>query len=273
MTDLFSLAGKVAIITGGNGGIGKALALSLASAGADVVIAARNKTKTQSAIQEISQKTGRRIEGIETDVLQERQILAMVEKAAHLLGGIDILINNSGIAEGKLPQDVTAEEWDRVIGTNLRGSFLCSKAVYPYMQKRGGGKIINIGSMASLMGSSVLPAYSSSKGGIVQLTKSLAVAWAVDNIQVNAILPGWFKTDLGGRTRGSAPNMDARITGLTPMGRFGQLSELGGAAIFLTSRASDFVTGVSIPVDGGYSIALRGLDGPFPPPKKSPVVP
>jgi 2-deoxy-D-gluconate 3-dehydrogenase len=266
MDDLFSLKGRVAIVTGGNGGIGKAIASALASQGAGIVVAARNRTKTARTIKEIKKAYGVRVLGIEVDLLHEEQIDAMVKKAMEALGRIDILVNNAGIAEGKKPQEVSTGEWDRVLNTNLRGAFLCSKAVYPHMKGMGGGKIINIGSMASIFGSAFLSAYSASKGGIAQLTKSLAVAWAPDNIQVNAILPGWYKTDLGGDARKADPTHEGRIASLTPMGRWGETRELGGAAIFLASHASDFVTGVELPVDGGYSICLNGMDGPFSPP-------
>jgi 2-dehydro-3-deoxy-D-gluconate 5-dehydrogenase len=259
--DLFSLEGKVAIITGGNGGIGKAIALTMASKGANIVIAARNQAKMAQATQEIQKAYKVKVVSIEADILQEDQIRAMVKEAAGALGKIDILVNNSGIADEKRPEDVTIAEWDLVINTNLRAPFLCSKAVYPYMKAAGGGKIINIGSMTSLFGGSVLTAYASSKGGVLQLTKSLACAWAGNNIQVNAILPGWYATNIG---RSQEKELERHIASLTPMGRYGQVEELGGAAVFLASAASSFVTGIAIPVDGGYSAALRGLDTPFP---------
>jgi 2-deoxy-D-gluconate 3-dehydrogenase len=266
MNDLFSLEGRVAIVTGGNGGIGKAIACALASKGAGIAVAARNQTKTARAVKEIKESFGVSAQGIEVDLLHEEQIDLMVKKVMEVFGRIDILVNNAGIAEGKKPQDVSINDWDRVLNTNLRGTFLCARAVYPHMKDKGGGKIINIGSMASIFGSAFLPAYSASKGGIVQLTKSLAVAWAPDNIQVNAILPGWYKTGLGEEARKTDSTHERRIASLTPMGRWGKTNELGGAAIFLASSASDFVTGVELPVDGGYSISLNGMDGPFSPP-------
>ena len=263
MNHLFKLDGKVAIVTGGNGGIGKAIATALASYGANIVIAARNKSKTAEAAKEIADDYKVRVMGLELDVLREEQIDSMVKRVENDFGRIDILVNNAGIAEGKKPQDVSTAEWDTVLNTNLRGTFLCSKAVYPVFKAAKSGKIINIGSMASIFGSSLLPAYAASKGGIVQLTKSLAIAWAADNIQVNAILPGWFKTDLGQEAREADPTHEGRIAALTPTARWGSLHELGGASFFLASHASDFVTGVSLPVDGGYSICLNGMDGPF----------
>jgi 2-deoxy-D-gluconate 3-dehydrogenase len=174
----------------------------------------------------------------------------MVQATLEALGGVDILVNNAGINIRKAPQDYTLEEWQRVVNTNLTGVFLCARAVYPHMVAARGGKIINIGSMTSIFGSSVAPAYAASKGGIVQFTKSLAVFWARDNIQVNAILPGWIHTDLTATTATERYNfIKARI----PHGRWGEPDELAGAAVFLASRASDYVTGIALPVDGGYT--------------------
>jgi len=265
MNKLFDLTGKKAIITGGNGGIGRAIAAALASAGADIIVAARNRAKTNETVSELQTAFGVQAAGVEFDVLQEFSINQMVLKSLKILGSLDILVNNSGIAEGKRPETVSSAEWDRVIDTNLRGAFLCSKAVYPILKKQRAGKIINIGSMTSIFGSGFLAAYGSSKGGIVQLSKSLAVAWAPDNIQVNAILPGWFKTELGSSARAEDPTHESRIIAATPMGRWGETHELGGAAIFLAGQASNFVTGIAIPVDGGYSSCLNGMDGPFKP--------
>jgi 2-dehydro-3-deoxy-D-gluconate 5-dehydrogenase len=150
----------------------------------------------------------------------------------------------------KAPQDYTLEEWQQVLNTNLTGVFLCARAVYPYMVKAAGGKIINIGSMTSIFGSSVAPAYAASKGGVVQFTKRLALFWAKDNIQVNVILPGWIHTDL---TASIASERYSFITSRIPHGRWGEPDELAGAAVFLASRASDYVTGIALPVDGGYT--------------------
>ncbi len=268
MSDLFRLDGKVAIVTGGNGGLGKAIASAFASVGANIVIAARNRAKTDAAVKEITKTYGVKVIGTQTDVAQEEQINSMVKKAADTFGRIDILVNNAGIAEGKPALDVSSAEWDLVINTNLRSAFLASKAVYPYMKAAGGGKIINIGSMASILGSPFLPAYGASKGGIVQMGRSLAIAWAQDNIQVNAILPGWFKTELGKEAREADPTLDTRVVSLIPVGRYADPSEIGGVAIFLASQATSYLTGVALPVDGGFSIALRGLDPPYPPAKK-----
>jgi len=256
MKDLFSLKGKVAIVTGGNGGIGKAIARGLAGAGANIVIAARNEAKTAEAVRDIHEEFGTQVIGIRVDLRQEEQIRALAGKALELFGRIDILVNNAGTNIRKLPQDYTAAEWDEVLDTNLRGAFLCSQAVYPAMKAAGGGKIISIGSMTSIFGGTKLAAYGTSKGGIVQMTRSLAVAWAPDNIQVNAILPGFINTDLTRQARKEIQGLEERVISRTPTGRWGEPDELIGVAVFLASHAADFVTGVALPVDGGFSIMI-----------------
>lgn len=256
MKDLFSLQNKVAIITGGNGGIGKAVARGLAAVGANLVIAARNEAKTVAAVRDIHEEFGTQVLGVRVDVRQDEQIRALAAKALEIFGCIDILVNNAGMNIRKLPQDYTAAEWDDVLDTNLRGAFLCSQSVYPAMKAAGRGKIINIGSMTSIFGGGQLAPYGASKGGIVQLTRSLAVAWAPDNIQVNAILPGYFNTDLTRQARKDIPSLKSYVITRTPVGRWGEPEELAGAAIFLASRAADFVTGVALPVDGGYSVMI-----------------
>ena len=256
MKDLFSLKDKVAIVTGGNGGIGKAIARGLAGMGANIVIAARNEAKTKEAVTEIHEEFGIKVIGVKVDIRQEEQISALAAKARENFGRIDILVNNAGTNIRKLPQDYTAAEWDEVLDTNLRGAFLCSQAVYPAMKAAGGGKVINIGSMTSIFGGAKLAPYGTSKGGIVQMTRSLAVAWAPDNIQVNAILPGWIDTELTRQARKELLGLEERVISRTPVGRWGKPDELIGPAIFLASHAADFLTGVALPVDGGYSIMI-----------------
>ena len=256
MKDAFSLQGKVAIVTGGNGGIGKAIARGLAAAGADLAIAARNETKTEEAAREIREEFGTKVIGVKVDLQQEAQIRAMAAKVLETFGRIDILINNAGTNIRKSPQDYTVADWDEVLNTNLRGAFLCSQAVYPAMKSAGGGKIISIGSMTSLFGGAKVVLYGTSKGGIVQMTRGLAVAWAPDNIQVNAILPGFINTDLTRQARKDIPSLEERVLARTPAGRWGEPEDMAGAAVFLASRAADFITGVALPADGGYSILL-----------------
>ena len=251
---LFDLEGKVAIVTGGNGGLGLAMATGLAAAGADIVVAARNPDKTASALAKIEAE-GSRAVGIPVDVTRESEINAMVTQTLEAFGHIDILINNAGVTMRKEPQDLSADEWDHVLDVNLRAAFLAAKAVYPAMKAQGGGKLIHMGSMFSIFGGGGSGApYSSSKGGIVQLSKSLAVAWAKDNIQSNAILPGWFMTELTEAIPATQPERYDLICRRIPTGRWGDPEELQGTAVFLASSASDYVTGAVIGVDGGYSV-------------------
>ncbi|MGD0626025.1 MAG: glucose 1-dehydrogenase [Thermodesulfobacteriota bacterium] len=256
MNEMFNLKGKVAIVTGGNGGIGKGIGRGFAAAGSEIVIAARNPAKTAEAVREIQEEFGVRVLGVQVDVREEGQIRGMVQKVLDLFDRIDILVNNAGTNIRKNPQDYDLSEWDEVLNTNLRSAFLCSKAVYPVMKLAKSGKIINIGSMTSIFGNPQAPLYGASKGGIVQLTRSLAVAWAPDHIQVNAILPGWINTDLTRNARKAWPNLNERVLARTPTGRWGEPADLAGAAIFLASHAADFVTGVALPVDGGFSVMM-----------------
>ncbi len=253
-SQMFDLTGRVAIVTGGNGGLGLAMALGLAGAGAEIVVAARNMEKTAQACAEI-EALGVRAVGLEVDVIQEADILRMVSRTIEAFGRVDILVNNAGITVRKEPQDLETGEWDQVLDVNLRAAFLASRAVYPHMKEQGGGKIVNIGSMFSIFGGGGSGApYSASKGGIVQLSKSLAVAWAKDNIQSNAILPGWFMTDLTAAVPATQPERYDLISRRIPYGRWGEPEELQGAVVFLSSAASDYVTGAVITVDGGYSV-------------------
>ena len=251
---LFDLTGKVAVVTGGNGGIGLGIAMGLAGAGANIVIAARSVEKTAQALEDI-RTLGVEAHGITVDVTQEPAIQRIVTSTIDHMGRLDILVNNSGIAVRAQPQELTAAQWDSVVDVNLRAAFLASKEAYAQMVKAGGGKVINVGSMYSIFGSDWGSPYAASKGGLVQLTKSLAVAWAKDNIQVNAVLPGWIVTDLTRGIQDADPNRYDNISRRIPTGRWGEPSELAGAAVFLASTASDYVTGATLAVDGGYSSA------------------
>jgi 2-deoxy-D-gluconate 3-dehydrogenase len=252
-SELFELKGKVAIVTGGNGGIGLGMARGLADAGADVAVVGRNEAKSTAAVTELKSRGGRAI-AIQTDVTDKAAVTAMVEQVKREFGRIDILVNNAGINIRKPPHVLEIEEWSSVIDTNLTSAFLCSKAVHSAMKQAGGGKIINIGSMMSIFGASFAPAYAASKGGIVQFTRACACAWAADNIQANAILPGWIDTDLTKRARVEVDGLHERVLARTPAARWGVMDDFAGIAVFLASPASAFVTGTAIPVDGGYSI-------------------
>jgi 2-deoxy-D-gluconate 3-dehydrogenase len=245
----------VAIVTGGNAGIGLGIARGLAQAGANVAIAARNVDKSRAAAMQLEQLGVRSI-AVRVDVTDQRQVHDMVQQTRDALGGVDILLANAGTSVRKPPESLTLDEWRRVVDTNLTSIFTCCQAVYPQLEQRGGGKIVTIGSMASLFGMGYSAAYAASKGGVVQLTRSLAMAWAADNIQVNSILPGWIDTDLTRAARESVDGLNDNVLRRTPAGRWGEPKDLIGAAVFLSSRASDFVTGIVLPVDGGFSSAV-----------------
>ena len=250
---MFDLKGRVAIVTGGNGGIGLGMARGLAAAGASVVVAGRNTEKSQAAARELG-KLGAEAIAVTVDVTDEPAVERLAKAARDRFGRIDILVNNAGTNIRKSLHEYSLDEWHRVMNTNLTSAFLCSRAVYPSMKAAGGGKVINIGSMMSIFGASFSPAYGASKGGIVQLTKSAAIAWAPDNIQVNAVLPGWIDTELTQGARREVPWLHESVLKRTPARRWGTIDDMAGVAVFLASPASDFVTGTFIPVDGGYSI-------------------
>jgi 2-deoxy-D-gluconate 3-dehydrogenase len=249
---LFDLSGKVAVVTGGNGGIGLGMAKGLAAAGARIAVAARNADKAKKAMQEL----GPNAAFFAVDVGKEASCREMIAAVAEKMGRIDILVNCAGIAIRKRPEVLNDAEWHQVLNVNLTGTFACSQAAYPHLKKQGGGKIINIGSMLSIFGAAPNAAYAASKGAVVQFTKSLAVAWAKDNIQVNAILPGWIDTELTVAARQQIEGLNERVLGRTPAGRWGKPDEFAGIAVFLASDASAFVTGTAIPVDGGFSVMV-----------------
>ena len=253
--NLFNLSGKVAIITGGNGGIGLGMAQGIASLGARVVIAGRNADKAEAALATLRDMAAE-ASFIAADVTQKAACLSLVAQTEERYGRVDILVNNAGTSIRKMPQDFTEEDWRHVLDTNLTSAFLCAQAAYPAMVKAGGGKMINIGSMMSLFGAPYATAYAASKGGIVQMTRALATAWAKDNIQVNAVLPGWIDTDLTKRARQQVEGLYDSVAKRTPHGRWGTPADMAGVAAFLASEASDFVTGTAIPVDGGFSVAM-----------------
>jgi 2-dehydro-3-deoxy-D-gluconate 5-dehydrogenase len=250
---LFDLGGRVAIVTGGNGGIGFGMAKGLAEAGAALVIAARDPGKSAAAAERL-QQLGARVATVEVDVKDRASVEHMAQTALTRFERIDILVANAGINVRKQPEDYTLEEWQSVLDVNLTGPFLCAQAVYPAMKAQGGGKIITVGSMTSIFGIPFAAPYSATKGGIVQLTRTLATAWANDNIQVNSILPGWIDTDLTKKARQQMAGLEERVVARTPAGRWGVPEDFAGIAVFLASRASDFLTGTAIPVDGGYSV-------------------
>lgn len=252
---LFDLSGRVALVTGGNGGIGLGMARGMAEAGAAIMVAGRNAEKNAAAAAEL-QGLGADAASVEVDVTDPASCEAMVVATKERFGRVDCLVNNAGTAIRKQPQDYDLAEWHTVLNTNLTSAFTCSQAVYQLMKAQGGGKIVMIGSMMSIFGASFSAPYASSKGGIVQLGKSLASSWAKDNIQVNTVLPGWIDTDLTIRAREQVDGLHQRVLDRTPAGRWGKPQDHAGIAVFLAGSGSDFVTGTSIPVDGGFSIFI-----------------
>ncbi|MCB8881084.1 glucose 1-dehydrogenase [Acidisoma cellulosilytica] len=251
---MFSLSGRVALVTGGNGGIGLAMARGLAQAGADVVITGRDAEKGKAAVASL-EALGGRAAFLAGDLAEAEDCKGLADKAADRFDRLDILINNAGIVARKRPEALTLEEWNQVLATNLSSAFLCAQGAYPHMLAAGGGKIINIGSMLSLFGTAFGAAYGASKGGLVQLTRSLAAAWGPENIQVNAVLPGWIATAMGATARAEVTGLEARVTERTFARRWGEPDDLEGIAVFLASNASNYITGAAIPVDGGYAAA------------------
>ena len=251
-TKLFDLSGNVAIITGGNRGLGRSIAIGMAKAGASVAIFGRNDSKNNATLSELKE-IGVPAMALKIDLTKRTELAPALKKVEQELGSVSILVNNAGIAvlSGGILNE-TEEEWDNLIETQLNAVFLLSKLVAKSMVENKKGKIINIGSMYSFFGSSFAPSYSTAKGAVIQLTKSMAIELATYNIQVNAIAPGWFVTDMTAAVQ-TMPLNDEIIM-RTPAGRWGQPEELAGTAVFLASKASDFVTGETIRVDGGYAI-------------------
>ncbi len=253
--EMFDLSGKVAIVTGGNGGIGLGCARGLAKAGAAVAVVGRNAEKSARAVADLEQY-GAGAMAVEADVSKEGDVQTMVETVTAKLGRVDILVNNAGTNIRKLPQDLSLEEWHTVMDVNLTSAFLCSKACYPEMKKAGRGKVLNNGSMMSIFAAPWAPVYAASKGGMVQFTKALATAWAPDNIQVNCFLPGWIDTELTQKARTQIDGLHDKVLKDTPAGRWGNIDDFQGLAVYLASPASDFLTGTAIPLDGGFSVLI-----------------
>ncbi|CAN7273309.1 MULTISPECIES: SDR family NAD(P)-dependent oxidoreductase [unclassified Variovorax] len=251
---MFDLTGKTALVTGGNGGIGLGMAEGLAKAGARVIVAARNPQKSAAAVETLK-ALGSDSFALSADVTDEASVQRLFDQVAERCGRLDILVNNAGTTVRKPADQLALAEWHMVMDTNLTSAFLCCRAAHAHLKAAGGGKIINIGSMLSIFGAPYAPVYGASKGGIVQLSRALAASWAPDNIQVNAVLPGWIRTELTDAARAQVQGLEERVNARTPAGRWGRPEDLAGIAVFLASKASDFVTGTAIPVDGGYSIA------------------
>jgi 2-dehydro-3-deoxy-D-gluconate 5-dehydrogenase len=252
----FDLSGKVAAVTGGNTGIGKAIALGLAQAGASVAILARNEERNAKALDEL-QRTGRPAAALRLDLSQRNAIRPALEEVERQLGALNILVNNAAFAVLKGLLDHTEEDWDSVLETDLTACFLTSKYAAQAMIRHGrGGKIINVASIGGFKGTPVYPSYGVSKGGLLQLTRCLAIELAPYRIQVNSLAPGWTETDMTTwiRTEARYAELFKEMVLRTPAGRFAEPDEMAGAAVFLASAASDFMTGADLIVDGGFFI-------------------
>jgi NAD(P)-dependent dehydrogenase (short-subunit alcohol dehydrogenase family) len=260
MTAAFDLTGKSAIVTGASRGLGQTLARALARAGADLVITSRTLQSLQACQEEI-ESLGRRAVPLALDVRSEASIRAMVADAAHAYPRLDILVNNAGCNVRKRAVDVTWDDWNLVLDTNLRGAFFVAQAVAKQMMPHGHGRIINIGSITSVMGSAGLGPYGASRGGIRQLTMSLADDWGPHGITVNCLAPGWFKTDQNS-VLFEDPEWVRGLVNRIPLQRTGQPGDLEGPIVFLASDASEYITGQTLLVDGGFSTgAIRALPG------------
>jgi len=250
--DLFDLTGKVALVTGSTKGLGETAAKALAKAGADVAVCGRNHADLKRVSAEI-QAMGRNSAGFELDVLSKEKVKKGIEQALSHFGRIDILVNNAGTNYRVPVLEYPEDKWDLIINTNLKGYFLVAQAVVPQMIERGYGKVINMGSIFGKVGLATQLAYASSKGGVEQMTKVMALEWANQGVRVNSIGPTYFETEMVKQIRNDPVRFNF-INERTPMGRWGYLPELEGTVIFLASKASDFVTGQTIYVDGGWTV-------------------
>lgn len=250
---MFDLTGRVALVTGGNGGIGLGMARGLAKAGAAVAVAGRNAAKNAAAVAEL-EGLGVAALGVVADVADAASVQAMVDAVVARFGRLDVLVNNAGMNIRRRPEEYRLEDWQQVIATNLTSAMLASQAAYPHLKAHGCGRVINNGSMLSIFGLPFHIAYGASKGGVVQFTRSLAVAWAAEGITVNVLLPGWIDTELTQKARQDMATLHEDVLRRTPAKRWGTPADFEGVAAFLASDAAAFITGTAIPVDGGFSV-------------------
>lgn len=258
MTELFNLRNKIALVTGGNGGIGLGIAQGLAEAGAKIIISGRNRAKAESALQ-LLHKTSPDVIFIAADLCDEAACRQLVEDAAARWGGLDILVNNAGLSAPNLASAMSMTEWNLAIAVNLTSYFVCAQTALPHFQKRGGGKVINNASIGAYYTMPASANYTASKGGVISLTKALAFEWAEHNVQVNAILPGFIDTEITAPAKDFVPGFSEMVERRTPAKRWGQGGDFRGPAVFFASAASDFVTGTTLTVDGGYSLPLYAM--------------
>jgi NAD(P)-dependent dehydrogenase (short-subunit alcohol dehydrogenase family) len=250
--DLFRLDGRRALVTGGARGLGRVMAEAFAEAGADVALVSRTLADCQTAAGEIAAATGRRTYALAADVAQAAEVEQMAERVESEFGPVDILVNNAGINIRGTAETLTPNDWDAVLAVNLTAPFLCARALGPRMCERGWGRVINLGSILSVIGIPGRAAYASSKAGILNLTRVLALEWAARGVTVNAICPGPFATDMNKKLLEDPAQYQAFVAKI-PLGRWGELHEIAGAAVFLASDASSYCTGSALFVDGGWT--------------------
>jgi NAD(P)-dependent dehydrogenase (short-subunit alcohol dehydrogenase family) len=250
--DRFRLDGRRALVTGGARGLGRVIAQALAEAGADVAISGRSRDACETAASEIAAATGRRARGFAADVIEAAQVTRLVSDVEAELGPIDILVNNAGVNKRGPIEDLTEADWDMVIDTNLKGPWLCARAIGPKMRDRGWGRIINLASVLGVIAMPGRSPYASSKSGVINLTRVLALEWAGTGVTANAICPGAFGTEMN-RVLLDDPVKYQEFVRRIPMKRWGEVEEIAGAAVFLASDAASYVTGSTLTVDGGWT--------------------
>lgn len=249
----FNITDRKVVITGGTSGIGLAIARAVLNAGAQVVLCGRNH---QTGAQALESLTNAQVDFLSCDVGKENDCTALADFAVQRMGGIDTLVCAAGLNRRGRPEDISLADWNAVLDTTLTGTFLIARACYPALKASCDGRIVTIGSMMSVLANEATAPYAAAKGGVVQLTRSLAVAWAADGIRANCILPGWIDTAMTRQARSDIPGLDARVRDRTPTGEWGHPDDIAGTAVFLAAPASRFITGAAIPVDGGY--LMRG---------------